>query len=224
MIDPRDPDQIAQVRAVRAGGLDAATADCLDDDTIAALADGGMEGRERDGALAHLARCARCRRVVASVARALVDSDVALEVRSVEQAGRRRTKRLLGRAAAGLAAAAALVLLVRIRYREAAPPHRAAPITAAPAPDAVAPVGPVADARMLRWTPVSGANRYRVTVFDADGGVRLAAELDSTTVGLPDSIRLVPGEQYWWKVDARLGFDRWVASELIEFSVRRVPR
>jgi len=58
-----------------------------------------------------------------------------------------------------------------------------------------------------------------VTVFDATGGVVYAAEVADTVVTFPDSIALVPGDSYLWKVDARTGFDRWAASELVEFRV-----
>lgn len=49
------------------------------------------------------------------------------------------------------------------------------------------------------------------------------AEVAGTTAAIPDSVRLVPGPRYLWKVEARIGFDRWSASELIEFSIGGVP-
>ena len=45
------------------------------------------------------------------------------------------------------------------------------------------------------------------------------AEASDTVALFPDSIALVPGASYLWKVDARTGFDRWAASELTEFSI-----
>jgi hypothetical protein len=77
----------------------------------------------------------------------------------------------------------------------------------------------VANVHDLRWSHVAGADRYRVTVFDATGGVVFASEASDTVVAFPDSIALVPGAAYLWKVDARTGFDRWAASALIEFSI-----
>ncbi len=58
-----------------------------------------------------------------------------------------------------------------------------------------------------------------MTVFDATGGVVYATELADTVVAFPDSVALIPGDSYLWKVDARTGFDRWAASELAEFSI-----
>ncbi|MGD8866435.1 MAG: hypothetical protein PVI01_02375 [Gemmatimonadales bacterium] len=144
----------------------------------------------------------------------------------VAPTGRRHTRRLGVGAAVATAAAAVLagVLLWTPRVEEPSPPHRAPPITAAPAPQAVRPVGTVADAKSLRWTAVSGADLYRATLFDADGEVLFETELAGTEAVLPDSVLLAPDKTYWWSVDARLGFGRWVASELIEFSVARGPR
>jgi hypothetical protein len=144
----------------------------------------------------------------------------------VAPAGRRHARRLKVAAAVATAAAAVLagVVLYTPRIEEPSPQHRAPPITAAPGPQAIRPVGTVADATSLRWTAVSGADLYRVTLFTADGGVLFETELAGTEAELPDSVLLAPEETYWWSVDARLGFGRWVASELIEFSVARGPR
>lgn len=71
----------------------------------------------------------------------------------------------------------------------------------------------------FRWSLVAGADRYRVTVFDAGGRVMYATEVADTSVPFPDSVALVPGASYLWKVDARTGFDRWTGSELAEFRV-----
>ena len=77
----------------------------------------------------------------------------------------------------------------------------------------------MAAAKDLRWSPVVGADRYRVTVFDVTGGVVYASESSDTVVAFPDSVALVPGASYLWKVEARTGFDRWSPSELAEFKI-----
>ena len=71
------------------------------------------------------------------------------------------------------------------------------------------------------WTSVPRADRYRLTVFDRDGTVVWEAEGSDTAVALPRSILDGRGTALLWKVEARTGWDRWVASELIEFSVAR---
>ncbi len=199
-----------------AGTATSRTPECLDDGVIAALADGSLDVQARAAALPHLASCSRCRGAVASVARALADSGVARERRAIEGAGRR----WLVRIAAPLAAAAALLLLAWPTHREnLGLPHRAPTITAAVAPAPISPLGVVAGAKVLRWTVTDGAERYRVTLFDAAGGVRYESVLADTEVTVPDSIAFIPGQRYLWKVEARTGFDRWSASDLVEFSI-----
>lgn len=215
-------EQLRQARA-RSGRSDEATADCLDDETIAALADGMLSSVARAAALPHLAACSRCRMAVASVARALADPDVARSITAARQSSPRRFYRF----ALPLAAAAALALLFA---RPRTPPddgltHRAPTITAEAAPSPESPVGRVAEANTLRWTAVPGADRYRVTLFDAEGQVRYETDLAGTVTVLPDSVVVVPGRPYLWKVEARTGFGRWSASELTEFTVAgRSPR
>jgi anti-sigma factor RsiW len=192
------------------------TPECLDDDTIAALADGTLDAAARTAVLPHLATCARCRGAVASVARALADSGVAREVAAIEGAGRRRFYRI----AVPLAAAAALLLIFAWPRQtdDGTPGHRGPPVTAA-APVPVSPVGAVAEASVLQWTALAGADRYRVTLFEAGGRAVYETELADTAAALPDSVRLVPGRSYVWMVEARIGFDRWSTSRLAEFSI-----
>ena len=195
------------------------TPDCQPDDVIAALADGSLAPEVRGSVLPHVASCARCRGAVASLARALADPVVAREI-SVSS-GRRRWYRIT----VPLAAAAVLLLLLSSPAGERSPVHRGPP----PPPPATTPVprsplGAVAAVDDLRWSPVAGADRYRVTVFDATGGVVYGTEVSDTVLAFPDSVALVPGASYLWKVDARTGFDRWAASELAQFRVVAGPR
>ena len=195
------------------------TPDCLSDDMIAALADGSLAPDARASILPHVASCPRCRLAVASVARALADPAVAGEL-SVSSNGRRWY-----RIAVPLAAAAVLLLLLSSPADDRSPVHRGPP----PPPPAMTPVprsplGTVAAVNDLRWSPVAGADRYRVTVFDATGGVVYGVKVSDTVVAFPDSVALVPGDSYLWKVDARIGFDRWAASELAEFRIAGAPR
>jgi len=220
---PDDIELLRRALAPHLRGDPPATPDCLDHDTLAALAEGALDPERRAAALPHLAACMRCRSVVAAVARALADPEVARELRAAETDRRGRGHRR-GWIAAGVAAAAVLLLFAwPTRFQEETRPHRAPPITAAPAPQAVFPEGPVAEAPSLRWTPVPGADLYRTALFDARGIVLYEAELAGTVATLPDSVLPAPGETYWWQVEARVGFDRWVASDLIEFSVARGP-
>jgi len=217
--DPLDP--LRRLLALHAAAApQEPTLECPDDDTLAALAEGSLGAAARAAALGHVASCPRCRSIVASVARALADPGVAREVASPRVAGRRRFYRI------ALPAAAAAVLLVLAWPRHGdegrSPPHRSPPgATAVPVPRA--PAGVVAQAETLRWTPVAGADRYRVTLFDSGGRVLFETQLADTLAALPDSILLDPGRPYLWKVEARTGWQRWSASGLVEFSIAGGP-
>lgn len=218
------PDRLDRVRLALALNAVATThtptPECLDDDTVAALADGSLDPATRAAVLPHVAGCARCRTAVASVARALADPGLASEMASLAGTRRRRPLRL-GWIALPLAAAAGLVLLLARPWvpEDGGLLHRAPTITATPAPLPVSPVGVVAEARRLVWMPAAGADRYRVTLFDREGVVVYETELVDTTAALPDSVIVAPGRLYLWKVEARTGIGRWTGSELVEFSL-----
>lgn len=209
-----NPEHLLRLRADR--GATSPTAECLDHETIAALAEGSLDAAARDVAMAHIAGCARCRGAVSSVAHALKDPAVSREVKATA-----RPRLRLLTIASGIAAAA-IVAFVALPWRGAddASTHRAPTITAAASPILMAPVGVVADARTLRWRGVSGADRYRVTLFDASGGVLSEALTADTASAIPARVSLERGRSYFWKVEARTGFNRWASSDLVEFSVQ----
>ena len=190
-------------------------AGCLEDDTIAALAEGALDAVARAAALPHLADCPRCRAAVASVTRALGDPAVAREIPTIRP-GRRR----LFQVAIPAAAAAILLFVAMPRPNDDVTSHRAPTITAVSSPVPMSPIGIVAGAGVLRWSSVSAADRYRTTLFDDGGAVVYETQTADTTVALPDSVHLTPRRSYLWKVEARTGWGRWSASELIEFSIR----
>lgn len=189
---------------------------CLGEHVVAALAEGSLTPAGREAHVTHLAECTRCRAAVASVARALASERVGRELRALERG--RRPAWLHYALPAAAAAAVLLFLLIELPPSDRSP-HREGPITTTPAPVTIAPAGPVSSVRVLRWHPVAGADRYRVTLFDSDGVVLHEASLSDQVVALPDAVMLEPGRRYFWSVAARTGWDRWVTSELVEFSV-----
>ena len=186
-----------------------ATPDCLDADTIAALADGSLPSDARPQALQHLAGCAFCRRAVASVAEALADQPVTHEIEIVE--GRANRWRRVMRIGVPVAAAATLLVLLW------------SPANEGGAPTPIDPRGTVESAQRLQWTSVPGADRYRVTLFGPLGNVLYETEIADTVVMLPDSVRFLSGQPYLWKVEARTGWSRSVTSDLVGFTVARAP-
>lgn len=215
------PDRFEELRRElqSAARIGAPSPQCLDTDTIAALVDGTLEAGRRETALAHLAGCDNCQTAVSSLARALADPAVARELGAVVSHGRRRVLRIFVPVAA---AAAVLLLLARPWAGNVAPGHRGLPSVAS-TPTPIAPIGVVAHASPLQWTAVAGADRYRVMLSDASGRVVYEAEGADTVAALPDSVVLTPGRSYVWIVEARTGFDRWTASQLVEFSLAGAP-
>ena len=197
------------------------TSECLDLDTLAAMADGLLDAESRSRVLPHLASCERCRADLASIARAISDPELAREIRAVETPTTLRPRRWW-RIAVPVAAAATLLLAIRPAGLFRSTPaggHRAPALTNGSAPAGMVPTGTVESVTQLLWRSVSGADRYRVTLFDVAGRVLYQVEPQDTLVPLPDSLRLASGQRYLWRVEAQVGFDRWVASDLIEFSV-----
>jgi hypothetical protein len=199
------------------------TRDHLGIDTLGALAEGSLDAESRARILPHLASCTECRSALASISRALADPDLAREIRATEVPAPRRWWRV----ALPVAAAALLLVLIRpagLFRNDPVGQHRSPVLANGTAPSGMSPAGVVASAPRLVWRPVEGADHYRVTLFDAGGRMLYEVEPRDTVVALPDSLRITPGQRYLWRVEAQIGFDRWVASDLIEFTVARDGR
>ena len=227
---------VAELREVSemlqsSGADEVGPGDCLDDMTVAIVAEQGVNVSERVRLIGHLAACARCREQVASVARLLRAPAVAAEIRrhDVSALGVARWRHIAG--AGTLAAlAASLVLMVGVDDRASVtrpsaslgeePAHREQSVTTTIAPSVIAPIGAVAAADTFRWSSVPHADRYRLTLFDRDGTVVWETAASDTATIPPTSITFEPSAAYLWKVEARTGWDRWVESNLIEFSVQ----
>jgi anti-sigma factor RsiW len=217
---------------------------CLDELTIASVVDGEPPAAERPHVLAHLAGCPRCRGQLASLARLLRDPAVAAARRQVEQVNRQARSPLprirLGSrswirgatALTGLAAAAILLVVLRSddaghastrgTSRSDTPVYREQAVTRTGPPRLIMPVGLVPSADTLRWTSVPYADRYRATVFDRDGNIAYEAQTADTALAMPAALRAERGRLYLWRVEARTSWDRWVESELVEFTLSPV--
>ena len=178
---------------------------------VAQLADGLLDASERARAAEHLADCRECREELAAV-------------RGILRTQPRHRRRWLV-PAAGVAAAAAVVFLVWPGMREpAGDGHltREPALTTTLAPQPIAPLDSVAALDSVRWSSVPGTIRYRLTLFAADGDVVWQTSPTDTAVGIPDTLDLRSGEQYYWQIKAETGHGRWVESELVPFVV--MPR
>ena len=173
----------------------------------------------------HYLTCSRCQnklRLAAAIRDVLPEvreTWLAAEVSPAVVTGRR-----FGRPAQVAAIAAAVaavlvgVLLVQpsriesLRHREAVPETEAAPTVEVP-------VGTVRAVEEFRWAAVPAADLYRVTLYDAAGDVIWQVDTQNTDVALPDTVPLEPDALYLWQLEARVGWDRWVSSELVRFGI-----
>jgi anti-sigma factor RsiW len=170
---------------------------------LARLIDGRVAGEERDALHRHIAACGECR------------ADFASAGRVVTMAPPRRLWPIMVPAAA--AAAALLLVWMSPAARQGPDEHRAPTLTESAPPALIGPVGRVALPLAMQWHPVPYADEYRVTLYGADGGAIWETVTADTAAVLPHALELAPGGSYFWRLEARLGRDRWVVSDLTEF-------
>ena len=206
------------------------SAECLDDETIAMLANGDIDAARATRAFAHLLECGHCCHELASVARLFADSDVRAELEHLAQPAIRR-RALSVRAMGGLAAVAAAAALIffvvrpdRLTRPAVKPVYREQSFTAGVPPTLVAPIGAAVPTDTFRWKAVIRANRYRLTVFNRDGSVAWEHETPDTAVALPKVLSRSSDLTFLWRVEARVGWeDRWARSEMATFTLVRAP-
>jgi anti-sigma factor RsiW len=193
----------------------AETPDCLDELLTADFVEGRLPEDQRASVVTHLLACPRCRSVVAATGRLLADDAVTRAMPSGPERGWKRWSLPLG-----LAAAAAVVLLVWPRSAEISEPVpglRDSAIIGPPAPIPISPRESAARVDRFVWSMVAGVERYRLRLYDAEGTVLWTAETGDTIAVRPDSVSLAPGATYLWRVEAQTEWQRWSASDLVEF-------
>lgn len=222
----------AEVAAIREGAAKLVThgsdnppeaVRCLDESDVAELVDGSLEPEHRAVLVAHTASCATCRENVAALAQLLAEPTIRreldhLHLKPSTVSTRRRARRIAGVVAAAAVVALLMPQLSQVGNQDADPTHRAGDLSLSAPPVPVAPLG-VADASTrFEWSSTPLADRYEVTLYDDQGTILWQANTTDTIAVLPDSVILVPGASYFWKARARIAFDRWTDSELVEFS------
>jgi len=180
------------------------------DDELVAYLGHELEGEALRRVELHLARCATCRLEI-------------IDAKEVLGTPRRARWRVM----APVAAAAAAVLLFMAWPPDGPLPserpiHRDAPVSTGAAPVPVSPVGATGEITDLVWTRAPGADRYRLTLFDQEGSVLWRATTVDSLVSIPDSVVIEEGEVYLWRVEGRVGWDVWEASELTRFQLEEV--
>jgi len=217
--------QIGELRAAAAlfRGADVGSAPrtpaCPPDDQIAALAEGSLDVEERDALLPHVGSCSHCRALLASLSRARSSLVGAKQLDVLGRPGD-VVKRGVRWRSIMIPVAAAAVLLLMIWSRAERSPLREPPATLQ-APRPIRPVAQVAAPTSLVWSSIPQAGRYRVTIFDREGGVVWETQTADTSVSLPDTVHLGYGVEYYWKVSARIELNRWADSPLTGFTPLR---
>jgi hypothetical protein len=144
------------------------------------------------------------------------------------QRGRRSWQRrdAVRRAAAGLAfAAAMLILVVNLAGRDERPPMVSPDVASAPAvfrSSAVSLLAPAGDldepATELRWEAVPGAESYSVEVMEVDRSEVWSSDARQPSLSLPEQVRarIVPGKPLLWRVTAKDAAGKTLASSQVQ--------
>ncbi|HTI06010.1 MAG TPA: zf-HC2 domain-containing protein [Gemmatimonadales bacterium] len=170
---------------------------------VAAHLDGVLPPTELARVDQHLAECDECRAELIALAQLL----------------RTQPRRRRWVIPASLAAAAVVALvIIGPRLSQEPPSYREPAVSTTPAPIAVAPRGPSAIPIRLIWTRVPHAERYRLTVFDSTGLAIWESQTTDTAIALPGTVRLRPRVAYFWQVEAQTAWNRWIRSDLVEFT------
>lgn len=191
---------------------------CLTDEQLAAVAD----ARAPETTVSHLSRCASCRAAVIDLRRAIQSEPIGAEIASL--ATPRWASDFAPRVIGLVAAAAIVVLVARVAVElstsrpDILRDHPANQIESRPQVHTPRPVQ--GERPVFSWSPVVTASQYRITLFDEEGAVVWQDVVADTTANLPRGTAIAAGTSYWWQVEARVDFDRWVASELTNFTPR----
>ena len=201
-----------------------------DEITDRALIEGYVAGRlgeaDTEAFESHYLTCERCQnelRLALAIREALPEvREAGLHAPAEPEVGV-ISRRLKVRTAAALAVAAVLAGLLLVRPskvdEESAPVQREEATGVEVAPSLRAPGGVVAAVESFQWSQVPEADLYRLTVYDAEAAVVWEVETPDTLITPPDSTEFEPDTRYIWTVAARVGFDRWVSSELVDFTI-----
>lgn len=229
---PPEHDLRAHARSPAAGP------DCPDDAQLAAALDGRLDPERRESFDRHVSSCSSCVARLGQLARfQLLDEEA-----SVPDTTLARAHRLVGKRpplrAAGWAAAAMLVLAVVFTGQYFEAPDDPASPQSQPArqarnidPHGMRPkvLAPEEGARLawdgarFRWTEIPGSLHYEIRVVSDDGAMLWQERVRGTEWRADDSLVLVPGQEYYFRVDAYLTEAQRLSSRHLLFTVEE-PR
>lgn len=182
---------------------------------VAAYLHGRLTGADRERAVSHFARCAECRRELTEL------GDLVPTKRAP------RSWRLITASAAAIVAFVVLPRVVGDNENGVGRVRTDQDIRLPSGTLAIAIVAPAERTTIARtditltWHPVAQGATYTVTVQDSSGTeVWKRAALLDTSITVPDSARLHPGQFYFWSVDARLPDGTTANTGVRTFTVR----
>ena len=183
----------------------------LSPELVAAYLDRELTAQEADRVAGHLAACDRCREELIEVRRLMS-----------QPAPARPGRRVLRFLVPAAAAAAAVALFAVPGLRDGGDVTRGEGGPSADAVSAVSVIGPLegpvpGDALRFEWHAAGEEALYTLAVTDATGAVVWTAATADTTAALPPSVRLSPGSEYFWYVDAQLSSGETTTSGVQRF-------
>jgi hypothetical protein len=131
-----------------------------------------------------------------------------------------------------MAAAAAVVVIVLARPSSDSGLTARTPLRGAATPAAsegattvrvIAPIGqqPTSEGIVFAWHPASPGATYRLTLTDDRGGKVWIGSTNDTTLAIPKSTAVLPGQNYHWYVDVLLADAAAATSGITSFQVAR---
>lgn len=218
--------------------------DCPVDEKLASFMDGGLSEQELEHLMNHLADCTFCLERVGMLSRAR-DADTPARVpellltRSRKLAAPRQTAAARNDTfgvAARWAAAAAVVLAIGLVARPALVPDPQSTPAGQQVPDyrqtrnfnpnalgpgiLSPPEGATISSRngLFRWSTVPDSLYYQVRIVSDEGDLVWQERVDGTEWTLPPSLALVPGAEYFVRVDAYLTESKALNSDFVAFT------
>ena len=195
----------------------------LSPEQIAAIVEG--DAKKENDVILHLAECDECRARVTAVANLLDDHEVSAAMPSSRTIVFPRSSSTRWTMLATLAAAATVTIILANPInsgRDDSQAQREGTLTASAAPQILSDAVVSGAQDSLRWSAVSGADLYRVQLWNREGTVVWSADTRQTSAAIPDRL-LRNKASYLWEVKARTGWDRWVSSDFLNLEVRLTP-
>ena len=241
-----DEYKLIQFLRTKSADVSGQTRFCPEDQLIAQYYDGTLAEKERASLKHHLVDCRFCLARVGNLERLDESDDTQAVTGSVLAAAKRLAKtsapsRIWSTPAWATAATVVLAVALTMNWKSSNQLEDL-PTTTQPTPaiqdipgrqsrninpGAMAPriLAPQAGARIdpesfvVRWSEIPGTLYYDIRIVSDDGGLLGQDRVDGNQWGLPPELELVPGREYYVRVDAYLAEAKNLSSRHVVFTV-----